>query len=131
MPGARAIGVISGSAEEPRIAYLKATARVPDSVFAGLGALQPTQVFRFAARCEEHRCGHFDGKRCTLGERIVKMLDPVVDALPSCQIRSTCRWHAEQGDAACRRCPQVVTMIPRADNKLNRAATPDPSRAVF
>ena len=57
MPGARVIGVISGTAEEPRIAYLKQSARVPESVFTELGPLQATQVFRFAARCEEHRCG--------------------------------------------------------------------------
>jgi hypothetical protein len=131
MPGAHVIGVISGTAEEPRIAYLKQSAQVPASALASLGDLAPTQVFRFAARCEEHRCVHFNGERCSLGERIVRTLDPVVDALPTCQIRPTCRWHAEQGGEACRRCPQVITMIPRADNKLNRAAMPDsPGRAL-
>jgi hypothetical protein len=127
MAGARVIGLISGTAEEPRIAYLKQNAEVPVSAVTGLGGLEPTQVFRFAARCEEQRCVHFDGQRCSLGERVVQTLDPVVDALPSCQIRPTCRWHAEQGGEACRRCPQVVTMIPRANNKLNRAAKPQGS----
>ena len=75
---------------------------------------------------------HFDGTRCSLAERIVSQLVPSVDALPVCQIRSTCRWYAEQGGAACMRCTQVVTMIPRRDDALNKAALPDsaPDAAV-
>jgi len=37
-------------------------------------------------------------------------------------IRATCRWYAEQGGDACMRCTQVVTMIPRRDDALNKAA---------
>jgi hypothetical protein len=125
MAGARVIGVVSGTPEAPRIAYLKQSARIPDEVIANLGELQPTHVFRFSAQCEESRCTHFDGSRCGLGQRINEMLEPVVDALPPCTIRPTCRWHAEQGPGICRRCPQVVTMIPRSDtNPLSRAARP-------
>lgn len=124
MAGARIFGVLTGSESAPRIAYLKSEVRVPLSALKQLGALAPTQVFRFAASCEEHRCTHFDGKRCRLGDRIVAMLEPIVDALPPCQIRPSCRWFAEQGGAVCLRCPQVVTSIPKADDALNRAATP-------
>jgi hypothetical protein len=49
-------------------------------------------------------------------------LPEVVDILPACQVRRSCRWYAEQGGAACRRCPQVVTMIPKLDDALNRVA---------
>src|SRR5215831_8020770 len=125
MEGARVFGVIGGSVEEPRVAYLKESAVVDESTFGTLGALQPTHVFRFAARCEEHRCAHYNGQRCTLVQRIVEKLDPVVDLLPSCVVRPTCRWFAEVGSEACRRCPQVITLIPKADDKLNQAARVD------
>jgi hypothetical protein len=125
MSGARIFGVLSGSSGEPRVAYLKPGVRVPNGILAQLGtSLDPTEVFRFAAACEEHRCNHFDGARCRLGERIARELNPVVDALPPCQIRITCRWFAEQGGAVCLRCPQIITRVP-ADDALSRiAATP-------
>jgi len=122
MEGARVIGVLSGTPDEPRIAFLGPGVQVDPSVASRLGALNPTQVFRFAAKCEEAHCVHFDGKRCSLAERIVSQLPPTVDTLPVCQIRATCRWYAEQGEDACMRCTQVVTMIPKRDDPLNRAA---------
>ena len=122
MEGARVIGVISGTKEEPRIAFLGPGVQVDPSAASRLGALEPTQVFRFAAKCEESHCVHFDGTRCSLAQRIVSQLAPTVDVLPVCQIRATCRWYAEQGGDACMRCTQVVTMIPKRDDALNRAA---------
>lgn len=122
MDGARVFGVIGGSETEPRVAYLKESAVVDSSLFEKLGPLKPTHMFRFAAKCEESRCAHYNGERCTLAQHIVKMLDPVVDLLPPCLIRPTCRWFAEAGREACLRCPQVVTMIPKGHDKLNQAA---------
>jgi hypothetical protein len=122
MEGAKVFGVIDGSVDEPRVAYLKENAVVDSTVFETLGDLHPTHVFRFSAKCEEHRCAHFNGLRCTLAQRIVEKLDPVVDVLPPCLVRRTCRWFAEMGSEACLRCPQVVTTIPKGDDKLNQAA---------
>jgi hypothetical protein len=124
MAGARIIGVLAGTPEAPEIAYLAPDAQVDASVLHHLGPLEPTEVFRFAASCEEHRCSHFAAGRCSLARRIVEQLPEVVELLPRCQIRATCRWFAEEGSAACRRCPQVVTRIPKADDALNRAALP-------
>jgi len=54
----------------------------------------------------------------------------VVSELPSCQIRDTCRWFAEEGGAACLRCPQVVTLVPSEQNALRHAAyKADPQEA--
>lgn len=114
MAEARIFGVLSGTPEAPRITYLKAGITI-DPTAADLGGLPATQVFRFAARCETSRCVHFNGQQCTLAARVVEELPEVVEALPACTIRPTCRWHLEQGAAACRRCPQVVTMVPAAD----------------
>jgi hypothetical protein len=122
MQQARVFGVISGTPGEPRIAYLKAEAVIDVAALPDTGALAVTEVFRFAARCEEDRCSQFEDGRCSLGHRIVHGVDAVVDALPSCTIRDTCRWYAEQGRPACLRCPQVITLIPQGRDKLSRAA---------
>jgi hypothetical protein len=127
MEGVRIIGVISGTPDAPQIAYLERGVEIDLSSTHQLGELAPSEVFRFAAKCEMSRCCHFDGERCSLAGRIVKQLPQVVDLLPRCQIRPTCRWFAEQGGAACRRCPQIVTMIPRGDDALNRVASSDPA----
>lgn len=129
MAGARVFGVLSGTDQEPRVAYLKPGVRVPKSMLDKLGTLEPTQVFRLAASCEEHRCSHFEGARCRLGERIARQLEPVVDVLPPCQIRVSCRWFAEQGGEVCLRCPQIVTRVP-SDDALSRIAV-TPASAPF
>jgi hypothetical protein len=124
MEGARIFGVISGTAEAPRVSYLRSSTTVGPDTLQHLGGLKPTEVFRYAATCEERRCSHFDGARCTLVSRIVRFLDPVTTTLPPCTIRPTCRWYAEEGSAACFRCPQVVTSNARVGEALRQAATP-------
>jgi hypothetical protein len=122
MENAQVFGVVSGTPTEPRIAYLRTDAIIKQSTLENIGALEATHVFRFSAKCEENRCSQFDGTSCGLGRRIANGLDPVVDVLPSCQIRPTCRWYAENGKDACFRCPQVVTLIPHDKSKLSQVA---------
>ena len=122
MHEARIFGVLSGTVDEPRVSYLKQEAVIPAAARPDTGGVNPIEAFRFAARCEEGRCGQYAGGRCSLGQRVVEGLPPVIDALPSCTIRPSCRWHAEQGREACLRCPQVVTLIPMGDDPLSRAA---------
>jgi hypothetical protein len=125
MHEARVFGLMSGTADQPRVAYLKQEAVIPASAVPDTGGLKAIEVFRFAARCEEGRCAQYADGRCSLGQRLVEGLDEVVDSLPSCTIRPTCRWYAEQGRAVCLRCPQVVTLVPTSKDrtdKLSRAA---------
>jgi hypothetical protein len=122
MNGARPFGLISGTAQETRIAFLKKSALDGFNWREKFSDQAATRLFRFGAACEESRCGHFSGGRCTLGQRIKTDLPAVVDALPQCLIRPKCRWFAEQGGEVCLRCPQVVTMIPDADTPLNAVA---------
>jgi hypothetical protein len=124
MVDARIFGIVAGTPEEPRVAYLKSEAVVGDEAIETLGELKPTQVFRYAARCEESRCAQFDKGCCSLGKRIAELLPEVTDALPSCQIRPTCRWYAEVGRPACLRCPQVMTLVPSDDSALARVSIP-------
>lgn len=126
MTGARPFGVIQGKAQELRIAFFKKSTLDGFDWRARFSSLDATQIFRFAARCEEDRCSHFDGERCSLGRRVRSNLPPVVDALPPCLIRATCRWFDEQGGQVCLRCPQVISMIPAADGELNELAVARP-----
>jgi hypothetical protein len=125
MVDARIFGVVAGTAEVPRVAYLKADAKVTDEMLESLDELKPTQVFRYAARCEESRCAQYSNGCCSLGKRIAEMLPEVTETLPSCQIRSTCRWYAEIGRPACLRCPQVMTLVRSDQGNLARVAVPE------
>lgn len=122
MEGARPFGVISGTAKETRIAFFKKDALAGFDWRTDFSTGNATRLFRFGARCEKSACGHFNGSTCSLGHRVKSSLPAVVDALPSCLIRASCRWHAEQGADVCLRCPQVVTMIPGDEGMLSEVA---------
>ena len=122
------LGVMSWEADEPRLAYLNAHLPATPEILGRAGPVAPTEVFRLAARCEEKRCTHFDGTRCQLAVRIVERLPAVTDALPPCVIRRTCRWFAQEGRAACLRCPQILTTNSEADEELMEVAGVGPAR---
>lgn len=105
----RLIGVVTHEEDGPRVAYLAEQVPVTDELLVKIGPAEPSQVFRIAAHCEEKRCVHFNGTKCKLASRIVESLPTVVDALPHCLIRSSCRWYTQEGKEACFRCPQVIT----------------------
>ncbi len=109
MSGLRLLGVVEHTAEGPRVAYLNEDVAVTSDLLAQTAPAQPTEVFRIAGRCEERTCTHYNGQSCTLATRIVQILPAVVDSLPPCLIRTTCRWFEQEGKEACLRCPQVVT----------------------
>jgi hypothetical protein len=121
--GARVIGVVGGTPERPETAYLDQAQPVTQEILDLAGPVAPAEVFRFAAPCANSGCGHYDGKehKCRLAEKTVRWVEQAVDSLPKCSIRPSCRWWQQEGPAACRRCPQVVT-INFAPNKAMRDA---------
>ena len=114
MAGAQPIGVLSGSPSELRIAFFKKEALEAFDWQGRFSGPDATHVLRFGAHCEEKGCGHFDGHSCQLGKRVSEDLAPVVERLPPCLLRPSCRWHAEQGPRVCLRCPQVATQVSQA-----------------
>ena len=116
---ARVFGVLTGTPDALRVGYLTETQPVSNELVALAAPAKPSEIFRIAGRCETSGCKHFKGNNCTLAQRIVEGLKPVVSALPPCQIRQTCRWFQQEGRNACLRCPQVVTDKPNmtADEK--------------
>jgi hypothetical protein len=123
MDAARVFAMLSDEQPQAQVAYLQPGARIPQSVLDQLGVPATTRLFRYAAVCEEHRCSHFEGGSCRLGERVASQLEPVVDVLPPCQIRASCRWFNERGGEVCLRCPQIVTRVPEDDPLAGIAAT--------
>jgi hypothetical protein len=109
MAGSLLFGVVTGSVDRPRVAYLAEPQPVSDELLAMSGPVRPTEVFRFAAPCAMSQCRHFDGVNCRLVQRTVQLLPVAVERLPPCRLRPKCRWWRQEGRAACLRCPQVVT----------------------
>jgi hypothetical protein len=122
--GAQLFAVVGGTRDRPETAYLDRTADVTPELLALAGPVAPAEVFRFAAPCAGSGCAHFDGgeHKCRLAEKTVRLAHAVVDVLPRCAIRSSCRWWQQEGPAACRRCPQVVTVNPAPSPEMRDAA---------
>lgn len=127
MAGARAFGLIDHTGEVPTTAFLAATVPVSPELLEMADPLPPAQVFRFSAPCQQGKCSHWQGA-CSLADRIVQLLPASSLTLPPCRIRTDCRWYAEQGRAACQRCPQVITEITRPSELMAQAAAPPPKR---
>lgn len=109
-PGARVFGVQTMTSDgERRVGYLTELTPVTREVLALSGPADAPEVLRIAAPCLHSGCLNYVGGACGLAGRVARLLDPVVASLPRCVIRPSCRWFAEQGPAACVRCPQVVT----------------------
>ena len=120
MEGAQVLGVV----EEGGLAYVAGRLPVTEALLDAMGPVPPTLLMRFAAPCATEACAHFEGGACQLARRIARDMAPVVERLPACAIRPNCRWHAQEGAEACRRCPQVVTRIDAPDPALIAIAGP-------
>ncbi len=110
MDNCNVLGVVQNDGPKPMVLYLNKPLPATPDVLAMAAPLKPTEVFRLSGTCAEHACPHFDGVDCQLATRVARMLPAVVDALPPCIIRKDCRWFAQEGSAACLRCPEVTTV---------------------
>jgi hypothetical protein len=118
------LGVLEETPGGRRLAWIEEPQPVTPELFSLTCEVDPRNVFRFAGRCEEKKCAHFDGQDCQLATRIVQILPRVVDVLPACGIRAECRWYQQEGKAACFRCPQVITHLENPTAQMLQAATP-------
>lgn len=118
------LGVLEDTPDGRRLAWIEAPQPVTPQLLSLTRDVDPRNIFRFAARCEESRCVHFDGQDCQLATRIVQILPRAVDVLPPCSIRPECRWYQQEGKAACLRCPEVITHVENASAEVISVATP-------
>lgn len=130
MEDARVLGVVEGATKRRRVTYVDEAVPVTPELLAATRGVEPTEVMRLSAKCDEAKCMHFDGARCQLASRVVEMMPSVVDALPACTIRRTCRWYLQEGPPACRRCPQVVTINTDSDDERMAAMAYGPEIAA-
>lgn len=72
---------------------------------------RPEIRFRFSGRCVEGACKQWTGTTCGVIENVLDIVEEgqKVKSLPSCGIRSTCRWFHQEGAAACYVCPLIIT----------------------
>ena len=100
-----------GTADAPEVAYLTEPQPVTPELLALAQPVRPAEVFRFAAPCIHGGCPHYatEEAKCKIAEKVVRWERVVVDKLPACTIRASCRWWEQEGKAACMRCPLVVT----------------------
>jgi hypothetical protein len=124
MEGSLAFGVVGGTAEDPRVAWIEKPVPVTGDLLALTGEVPATRVLRIAAPCQENACCHFDGTDCRLATKLVQLMPAVAESLPPCRIRPDCRWFQQEGRAACAVCPQIVTYSVNPSEKLVEAATP-------
>lgn len=118
-PGAHLVGVVQPSG---RVAFLPPGGRVDEEFSRLASAPQSTVRFRYASRCAESGCAHWQGRSCAALDEVRAHLAPFAQTIaPSCAIRPQCRWHQQAGDAACAVCPLVINemMVPEEpDQKL-------------
>ncbi|MBV8379036.1 MAG: nitrogen fixation protein [Verrucomicrobia bacterium] len=124
MPGSRILGIVQGTVEQPRVIPLEHPRPVVPELLALTAPVSPTEVFRFTAPCAATGCRHFDGTDCRLAQRIVKMQPAIAETLPICRIRPHCRWWLQEGRAACKRCPGIVTEVVFPDEATRQLAAP-------
>lgn len=118
------IGVVDKSRDGDFVSYLPKPAAITDgTIVAFTGSpIQATQLFRFAAPCEKSGCRNWSGSSCGVAQRVVQILPAVVNALPDCKLRPSCRWFRQEGQPACLRCPQIVTDDPDFEAALAHGA---------
>jgi hypothetical protein len=120
-PGASVlIGVVGGTPEAPRVTPTEVALEVTPELLDMASPVSPSEVFRFAAKCQGCACPHFSNDACQLAVRSVEILSEVTDKLPHCAIRPQCRWFRQEGPAICRRCPQIVTDQRRPSDEMLR-----------
>ena len=78
----------------------------------------PEKRFRFSTKCAKQGCAQWKGDRCGVIDEVfhyAKTEDAEAGSLPSCSIRSQCRWYAQTGPAACAVCSYVITDLNETD----------------
>jgi hypothetical protein len=115
-PGATLLGIVNA---DGTVGFVTPPLQIDEEfVQRAKQGRDPEKRFRFAGTCVESGCKQWTGARCGVIDRVlgagVTGPSAVASAgtrasLPQCAIRSTCRWFAQSGAAACGVCPLVVT----------------------
>ena len=124
LPNAVVLGVVRELDGWSFVHHLAEPLPVTPAILELAGDAPAGQVFRFAADCAENICAHFDGKQCRLAAKLVRSSPGKTRTLPPCRIRRDCRWHAQEGNAACFVCPLILSETATPTTELAQAADP-------
>lgn len=104
-------GIVVGTPEQPQVIYLPEPEPITPELKERCAPITIPEVFRVTSPCVEAACPQWNdkSKTCSVAERLVINNRPVVDKLPPCAIRASCRWWHQLGKEACLRCPGIVT----------------------
>jgi len=121
------LGIVDSGSDGDRVSYLKTPVAVTEGTIVAFtgSSVRPTSVLRFAAPCEKNGCHNWSGSGCRVAQRLVQILPAAANGLPDCNLRSRCRWHQQEGQSACWRCPQVVTDDAEFEATLNDNRLPE------
>jgi hypothetical protein len=108
--GAKLIGTVG---PDGRVRRLRTSLAVTEDFLAAAAQAGPVEArFRFSAPCAEAGCAQWGGGRCLLSATLIERAQARAVTLPdesgSCELRPTCRWWQQDGEAACRVCSFVV-----------------------
>ncbi|MFF4550873.1 hypothetical protein ACFY1J_43050 [Streptomyces sp. NPDC001406] len=114
-PESLVLGVRAGT--DGQVAYLAEPVPAAEVLPLVPPDIEPRRVLRFASHCVAE-CVNRRGTDCTLIERVVAAY-PAADfgPVPQCHLRADCKWWAQAGVSACRRCPAIATRH-HTDEKL-------------
>jgi hypothetical protein len=106
VPGAILLGVVTPG---PEVVFLESRVRIDEQFLhrARLGR-PPEQRFRFSVPCASSACKQWNGRACSLIDRILETASPS-EQPTACVIRDDCRWRLQRGQEACSVCTSVVT----------------------
>lgn len=124
MEDAVVLGIVeTGEDGSRRVAYVEKPVPLTPELAAIAAPASAGRVLRLAATCAEGKCAHFDGHDCSLVKRVSAMLPEAGEKPPPCHLRRACRWFAQEGVAACRRCEAIVTEFD-PDERMTPVAAP-------
>jgi hypothetical protein len=110
-PGAILLGVVQSNGT---VAFLEQQ-RILDEFFVKLAneGRQPEKRFRFADPCVKSGCMQWGNGRCGVIDKVLAANPDYRNGepLPTCSIRTDCRWHMQWGARACGICPLIITDI--------------------
>lgn len=111
--GARLIGVGQASGT---VAFVRSPIPLDDDLCQRLGEY-PERRLRFASECVTGQCLRWEKGRCSVAAHVSAYPASSSGDLPECSIRPECRWHQQEGDEICFRCPRVFTDVAPRDGE--------------
>ena len=118
--GARLLGIRQ---EDGRVAILPEPLKIDESFIDISNQLATAeQQFRFTNKFVESGCKQWTGQRCGVADNLIQASQSLKleTTLPKCGIRGQCRWYHQNGAAACKICPLVITEVSEEEWELQQ-----------